>query len=236
MKGPVLGRLYAAFERVIVTRRYDRTIFCSAPSRAAGIAMGADPARSLVVHPGIDTARPAPAATRAPYVLFAGRFDRRKGWHHVVAAARALPDIPFRAFGWGEDIAALRRSAPANLAIADGRSGEGYRAALSEARIFLFPTYAETFGQGVAEAMAGGCAVVSSLDTYRFAGARHAPGDEPAMIRALRRLWDDPAASAAAGEENRRLAAAFTHERHADALLDLYADLLAERGGARRTT
>jgi glycosyltransferase involved in cell wall biosynthesis len=75
-------------------------VYLSAPSREAGIALGADPTRCLVVHPGIESGGIPPAAERSPFVLFAGRLDARKGYDHVVAAARALPHIRFRAVGW----------------------------------------------------------------------------------------------------------------------------------------
>ncbi|WP_198378420.1 glycosyltransferase, partial [Neoroseomonas rubea] len=101
MKGPLLGRAFAAMERRILAARYDATIFLSDASRAQGVALGAEAARSHVIPPGIAWDRLRPAAARAAYVLFAGRLDRRKGVHHLLAAARALPHIPFRAAGWG---------------------------------------------------------------------------------------------------------------------------------------
>lgn len=225
MKGPLLGRAFAAMERRILAARYDATIFLSDASRAQGVALGAEAAHSHVIPPGIAWDRLRPAAARAAYVLFAGRLDRRKGVHHLLAAARALPHIPFRAAGWGADLAALRAAAPANLAFEDAQGDARYWQALGEARIFLSPTHAETFGLSVAEAMASGCAIVSSAVTLDFAGHRHAPGDEAGMIAGLARLWDNPAACAAAGAENRRLAARFTWDAHIDSLLALHARL-----------
>lgn len=226
MKGPLVGRAFALMERRIVAAGYDAAIFLSEASRAEGIALGATAGRSHVIAPGIARDRLRPQTARAPYVLFAGRLDRRKGVHHLIAAARALPHIPFRAAGWGADLAALAAAAPPNLAFDAAQGGERYWQALGEARIFLAPTHAETFGLSVAEAMASGCAIVSSAVTLDFAGHRHAPGDEADMIAALARLWDDPAACAAAGDENRRRADRFTWEGHVDALLALHASLL----------
>lgn len=227
LKGRLGGRLHMMFERRILRASYDRMIFLSEASRQAGLAMGTSAARSLVIHPGIEDGGFAPAADREDFVLFAGRLDERKGIHHVLEAARALPHIPFRACGWGPDTDALRAAAPPNLVVDEGRSGDLYWRLLSQARIFLFPTYAETFGLVVAEAMAGGCAVISSLDTIPFAGHLHAPGDEAAMIAAIARLWEDRAGCTAAGLENRRLAAAYSWDVHAARLADLYAEMLA---------
>jgi glycosyltransferase involved in cell wall biosynthesis len=232
LKGGLRGRAYMMLERRILRAGFDRMVFLSEPSRQAGIAAGAHASRSLVLHPGIEDGGVPPAERREDVVLFAGRLDARKGYPHLVAAARALPHVRFLAYGWAPDIAALRAAAPPNLEVREGQSGDVYWRLLSQARIFVFPTYAETFGLVVAEAMAGGCAVVSSLDTIPFAGHRHAPGDESAMIAALARLWDDPAACAAAGVENMRRAAAYTWETHAGKLVALYADVLGARRGA----
>ncbi len=156
----------------------------------------------------------------------------RKGIHHVFAVARALPEIPFAAVGWAPDVEALRAAAPANLAIVESRGPEPYLPLLARARVFLFPSYSETYGIVIAEAMACGAAVVSSIDTIDYEGALVRPGDEPAMIDAVRRLWNDPAAAEAAGAENCRRAANFTWDRHIDSLESVFGDVLAER--ARR--
>ena len=217
----------------MVSRSYDRAIFPSEASRAARPkAVGA--AGDVVIEPGIDYFPVARDERRRPSVLFAGKLDVRKGIHHVLAVARSLPDIPFRAFGWTDDIPALRALAPANVEIVESKNSNNYQEALKEATIFFFPSYAETFGIVVAEAMAAGCAVVSSVDTISFAGAYVAPGDEAAMTAALRRLYDDPVGAAALGEENQRRAARFSWDNHIERLLKVYDETLATHRAKRR--
>ena len=227
MRGPLAGRALQALEHLMVTRRYDRSLFLSEPSRQQAIRMGADAGRAMVLQPGIDHARlPKPDRT-APIVLFSGKMETRKGIDHVFNAARALPHIPFVATGWAPDMAALRRLAPANLELVESEGDDRFLAYLQRAAIFFFPSYSETFGIVVAEAMAAGAAVVSSIDTIRFEGAHIAPGDEPAMIAAIRSLWDNPELLRQAGEANERLARAFTWEAHTDRLTAIYDDVLA---------
>ncbi|MEJ0017322.1 MAG: glycosyltransferase family 4 protein [Acetobacteraceae bacterium] len=232
MRGPVIGRAFQAWERFTLTRNYDRTIFLSDSSRNIGLALGASAEKSMVIAPGIDLERLACAEQREPFVAFAGLLDVRKGIHHLMAVARALPDIPFRALGWGDNIPELRATAPANLEIVEERNGPGYRDLISRALVILLPSHAETFGLTLAEAMASGCAIVSSIDTIPFAGARVAPGDETAMIEAIRRMWDDQAATAAYGRQNRLAASCYTWDAHIDRLLASYDAALRERRGA----
>ena len=227
MRGPILGRAFAALERRIVSRPYARTIFLSEDSRRLGLGMGARPETSLVIVPGIDLARFHPADKREDLIVFAGRLDRRKGIHHVIAVARALPKLRFQALGWAPDIDALRAAAPPNLAIIESRNSPAYPEALSRARIFFFPSHAETFGIVVAEAMAAGCAIVSSVDTMEFAGRRFRPGDERAMVAALSGLAADPDAAEAAGAENHRLAAIYGWDRAVTRVMETYAEVIA---------
>ena len=229
MRGPVAGRALQALEHVMVTRRYDRTLFLSAPSRQQAIRLGAPADRALVLQPGIDHARLPQPDRSSPIVLFSGKMETRKGIEHVFNAARALPHIPFVATGWATDMAALRRVAPPNLELVESEGDDRFLAYLRRAAIFFFPSYSETFGIVVAEAMAAGAAVVSSIDTINFAGAQVAPGDEPAMIAAIRALWDSPEQLRAAGAANVVLARAFTWEAHTERLLGIYDDVLASR-------
>jgi len=232
MRGPFAGQAIQAWERFLISRPYERTLFPSERCRVAGLALGARAERSLVVPPGIDHDRFEPAERKSRYVLFAGHFDHRKGLQHVIAAARALPDIPFRAVGWSDDPLDLNTSVPPNLHITEARGGPPYWDALRGAPIFFFPSHAETFGIGLAEAMACGCAIVSSADTIKFAGEFVTPGDEPAMIRALRRLWSDKTQTGIFGRKNRELAATFTWGSHIDQLLVVYRTIhRSELGG-----
>jgi len=229
MRGPLAGRLFQAHERFMVSRHFDRSLYLSEPSRQQAIRLGAPAETAMVLSPGIDHARLLPPDRSAPIVMFGGKMEARKGIDHVLAVARALPDIPFVATGWADDMAALRARAPANLQLVESAGDDRFLAYLRRAAIFFFPSYSETFGIVVAEAMASGAAVVSSIDTIAFDGVRVAPGDEAAMVAAIRGLWDDPARLRAAGEANLRRARDFTWAAHTDRLLAIYDAVLAER-------
>jgi glycosyltransferase involved in cell wall biosynthesis len=230
MKGPILGRAFEAFERLIVSRPYDRTVFLSPSSLEMGVAMGAPRATARVLAPGIEEGQIRTGPKSAPLVVFAGLFDARKGVELVLEAARAFPETRFRLLGWGPRSSEIEATAPPNAEVVIGQVRESYWQALGEGSIFLFPSYAETFGLVVAEAMASGCAVLSSVDTIDFAGTRFGPGDGAAMRAALRALLDNPARVAAMGADNRERARSFTWSRHLAGLEALHDEVLAEAG------
>jgi glycosyltransferase involved in cell wall biosynthesis len=228
MRGSVGGRARQAWERVLVTRRFGRTMFLSDYSRDLGIALGVDPDRAVANCPGIDWPEGNQPLRKEHEVLFAGKLETRKGVDDLLAVAARLPQVKFRVVGWGPDADRMKAAATPNLEFAGFQDGESLRQAFARARIFFFPSKAETFGLVVAEAMASGCAIVSTIP-LGYEGIQVRPGDCDAMAAALRRLWDDCDETERMGRRNVELASVYTWDRYTDALLDIYAALLNER-------
>lgn len=228
MRGPVAGRLWRAAEDRLLSLPCDVRLHLSDFSRDLALARGLRGGPDVVNVPGIIPGE-FHAAQRKDGVLFTGKLDVRKGIDLVMEVARRLPQVPFRVVGWGERFEQLAASCPANVRLEQRpEQRRHYVEALAGARIFLFPTKAETFGLVVAEAMASGCAVVSSSG-LPFEGVRIAQDDVDAATRAVRELWEDPARCAQIGVANQAAARRFDWAAHARALEDVYAGLIAHR-------
>lgn len=225
MRGPVAGRLWQRWERYLLTRPFDRTLFLSDYSREQGIALGVRPDRAVVNNPGIELPLYQPADPKEDVILFVGILDVRKGIDDVLAVARAVPEARFRVMGWGPREKELKAKASVNVEFVAFERGEKLRDAFNRARIFILPSYAETFGIALLEAMASGCAIISSIPLH-FEGEQVRAGDVPAMTAAVRRLWGDRRLTHDMGERNHEQAQAFTWQRHARKLIDIYEELL----------
>jgi glycosyltransferase involved in cell wall biosynthesis len=227
MRGPVAGRLLRGFERVLMRLPFDRRLFLSPGSLDLAQSLGLRRPGDCIIHPGISLEEYRPAAHKDG-VVFSGKFESRKGIGLVQQLARELPHIPFLAIGWGPEFEQVALDSPPNMLVEHFSGRERLAQALGAARIFLFPSRAETFGLVVAEAMASGCAIVSGAP-LEFEGARIDAGDAAAVKAALEALWNDPELCAEQGARNRERAQAYSWNRHMARLQSLYREVLRER-------
>jgi glycosyltransferase involved in cell wall biosynthesis len=240
----------------IAARLCDRILFVSEDSaRWMGDALGLPPGKRVVVHHGVDALAWRKAAAKGrrlarPYVLSVSSIYRYKNFVRLIEAyaqlaetssGRSVPDLVI--IGDDQDPPYRRQMEAARAAtgaLADRIHFMGavpyadVAAWYAGAELFVFPSYLETFGHPLLEALAAGVPLVAA-DTPV---AREIAGDaalfadpqrSDALADAMRvGLWD-PAVRAdlvARGEERVR---EFTWLRAAESLLALFAEVLAER-------
>lgn len=236
MKGPVLGPLWARWERSLLKRPFSRLVFLSDYSRRLAIEMGAPRDRSVVIPTAVELERYAPAPQKTNEVLFVGKFDVRKGVYELLAAARLVPNVPFRLIGWGPEHQKLAAAAPPNVTIETLEKGSPPVAAFARASIFALPSHSEGMSRAVLEAMASGCAIVSCMPGD-FKGRQVPVGDAERLAAAIRDLWFDQALARACGQRNFETAQRYSWDAHTTALLSVYTDVMgAQHEAARRAT
>jgi glycosyltransferase involved in cell wall biosynthesis len=226
MKGGIAGRGYLAYERFLLRLPFQRSVYLSPYSLELARSLGARMDQARVIACGIELARCVPRWPKQKEVLFVGKFDVRKGVDDILAAARQLPDVSFRLFGWGDRESSLRAMAPANVTVEAFQRGDPLYERLARSNIFVFPSRAETFGVAIVEAMASGCGIVSSIPVG-FEGVSVPAGDQAALVQAIRRLWDDPSLCETMGRQNVQKAQVFHWDRSIDATIALYEEVLA---------
>ena len=218
------------------------------------VAEGFERGRVHVAHHGIDVPDlPAvdPEGRRralhrlgvdAPFVLFVGTLEPRKGITDLVAAHRVLrrrhSDIQLvlaGQAGWGTS---PDLSGPGVVGLGPAHDGDLdalYRAAVA----LVLPSHYEGFGLPVLEAMARGCPVVTSdaaslVEVAGGAAASVAVGDVDALAGALDHLATDPDHRRRLGAAGRARAADFSWSKSAEAHAGAYRGALAAAGGCSR--
>lgn len=234
MRGPVRGRLHRSFERFLLNLPLAHRVYLSDFSLELSADICRDLSNTSVIEPGISLELYRPAASKK-YVMFSGKLEQRKGIGQIIAAARRLPQIPFLIMGWG-DFAGLQTSGlPDNIELSPYVDREHLADRMSHARIFVLPTQVETFGLAVAEAMASGCAIVSS-SKLPFRGRRIDCDDVEQLVAAIDELWAQEDRCREMGSANHELAQRYNWDRHIDRLLEIYDAVPASNAVAFDTT
>jgi glycosyltransferase involved in cell wall biosynthesis len=240
----------------LTARACDRILFVSHDSaRWIGDSIGLPDARRAVVPHGIDAARFAaaggPPPWPRPYVLSVSSIYRYKNFVRLIEAWGVLaglrgeiPDLVIVGDDMDPAYTAKMHAARRHLGRLSARIhivGEvpyaeiprWYRGALA----FAFPSYLETFGHPLLEAMAAGVPVVAAdIPVSREVAAEAAlyadPHDPVALARALERALYDAAARDDLVRRGRERVREFDWDASARGHLALFDEVAAERRDA----
>jgi glycosyltransferase involved in cell wall biosynthesis len=188
-----------------------------------------------------------PPSGAGPGLLFSGRLEEFKGVQVLLAAMPAVlaehPTARLVVCGRGPTEPELRRMTDtlgvgAAVEFAGWLDAGGLAARLAAAQIVVVPSlWPEAFGLTCLEALTSGRAVVAAdlgglPDLVRDGetGLLVPPGDSVALAAAVNRLAADEPLRRRLGRAGRALAAGYTVDRHAGAVLDVYRQALARSG------
>jgi glycosyltransferase involved in cell wall biosynthesis len=240
----ILARLSAA--------TCDRILFVSEDSaRWIGDRLGLPPERRAVVHHGIDAEAWRPetrSATTRPCILSVSTIYRYKNFVRLIEAygvlARRLPDAPdLVILGDDQDAAFSQRMEAARVALGEAAGrvrllGEvpyaDVRQHYAAATLFVFPSYLETFGHPLLEAMASGIPVVAAdIPVFREIACDAAlyadPHSVEALAGAMERVLTEGELRDALVLRGRERVCQFGWDRTASRLSSLFDQVLAER-------
>lgn len=210
------------------------------PTRFLADLVGHALARPIVVLANPFDGGPVPSGPRENRILVATRLVERKGVGDLIAALEGLNS------GWrlsivgdGPLMGRLHEQAAAGGLDAEflgftsrERLGELY----GRARIFALPSLQENFPMVLIEAMAHGCAVVTTtapgcVETVGDAALLVPPGDVAALGASIRSLMDDPELARQLGARGVERAAQFASCRVAGEFRRLFRLCIARAGG-----
>jgi glycosyltransferase involved in cell wall biosynthesis len=201
MRGPFFGNISRVVERFQVSGAYKRIIFFSEFARDAGVSVGIQKEKTTVIHPGIEYNN-FYVSDKEPYVLFVGRLSKQKGITYLIQTAKELPYIKFKIAGRDEEESWIKKEAPKNVEFLGFVSNEELQELYSKALVFCLPSVAETFGLVILDAMASGCAVVSTVP-LDYEGFKVDVGNIEQMKDTLLYLFENKETAVSMGLKNR---------------------------------
>lgn len=227
MRGLILGNFSRLVEKIQLKRSYDKTVFLSEYSKEWAKEIGIKK-NTAVVNPGVELERYR-AGKKESFVLFVGRFAQQKGVDDIIKVARKLPQIKFVMIGWGEEGKRIKKVAPSNITFYNGLNNKKKVLELySKAPVCFFPSVGETFGLVVPEAMASGCAIVSTI-LLDYEGFKVKPGDVGDMAEKIKYLMENREKTREIGRKNVKLAKNYSWERFADKFIEIYNEVLNKK-------
>lgn len=230
--GKLEGGLFRFMERFFLARSYDAMVFLNKSSKIIGAKLGIKVKRTVVLNPGIDFKRfQIKGVKKEPFVLSVGNFSMNKptvkikGFDYVIEAAKRTPDTKFVIVGSGDYMTTLKRDAPPNVEFLKNLSDHALIKLYNRALVYCAPSLAEGFGFTILEAMASGCAVVSSIDIGQY-GKIIKSKNTNEIVRETNRLIKDPRRAKKIGKQNKKIAKGFVWEKFVDGFEKLYNSLL----------
>lgn len=220
MRGRIFGNISRYIEKMQVNHDYTKIIFFSEFARDAGLSIGIPQDKTTVIHPGIEH-HDFHVAEKEPFVLFVGRLAKQKGINYLIQVARELPHINFKIVGRDEDESWIKADAPGNVEFLGFVSQEELYDLYSKALIFCLPSVAETFGIVILDAMASGCAVVSTVP-LDYEGFKVDVGDTEGLKKDILYLYDNPEIAKDMGIENVRKVGEYSWQNCISELTELY--------------
>lgn len=168
MRGNIWGYLSWGIEKIQLSRDFNKFITLSNFAKNELVRLGISSERISVIPPGIDISE-FKVDEKEDFVLFVGRIAWQKGIKVLLEVARRMPDYKFIVVGRKDDAYDyFIRHQSKNIEYLGYVSREKLLELYSKAKVFFLPSIAETFGYVILEAMASGCAIVSTvpLDYY----------------------------------------------------------------------
>jgi len=227
MRGALFGSISMFVEKIQVTHDYDKMLFFSKFGRDAALEIGVKKEITEVIKPGIEFEK-YKVRKKEPFVLFVGRLAKQKGLEYLIKAARELPETNFLLAGSGEEEKNLKSMAPKNVKFLGFVPEKKLIDLYSRALVFCLPSVGETFGFVQLEAMASGCAIVSTMP-LDYEGLKVNWGDAEELKNAISYLISNPEKALKMGRINRKKANQYNWDKFINELIKIYNEVLVGR-------
>ncbi|MGC8812273.1 MAG: glycosyltransferase family 4 protein [Candidatus Aenigmatarchaeota archaeon] len=216
-----------------MSRDFDAIIFQNNSSLELGKRLSLKAKKIFLIQPGIDFKK-FKAGRKEDFVLFVGSINmdkalvKLKGLEYLIEAARKLPNIKFVVVGGGKGLEEFKKIAPKNVIFKGVLKGKKLLKLYSQALIFCLPSLSEGFGLSILEAMASGCAIISTVDLGQADKIIERKNPEE-IAKRIGYLIKKREIAIQAGKKNRELVKKYTWKKFESKLMEIFKLIFKEK-------
>jgi len=229
IRGDFVGTIFRQMEKLFLGRNYDSIVVMN--DNAKNLLRKINKASKVYEIPsGFDFKSPKPVK-KTKSILFVGNLSmnktmiKLKGLTEFVVTAKYFPDYEFYVVGKGDYLSEIKRHSPSNVIFTGPLFGDKLRNLFSKSEIFCNLSLSEGFGLTTAEAMASGCAVISTIDIGQL-GMFVNPKDVHGLRSALHYLLTHPTEMKQMVSRNKKIAQKYTWDRFVEGFVKIYKHLV----------
>lgn len=231
VRGPALGIIFEAAERFFLSRDFDYVIVQNKSTEK--LLRQINKKSKIVFLPsGISSFADLKPKRKERYVFFPGTHNmtkeilRVKGFNCLLDAAKKLPEIKFLAAGGGYSDE-IKKSAPQNVEFVGHKTGKTFFELYNRALVYCLPSLAEGFSRTTSEAMAAGCAIVSTIDLDQE-GKIIEPKNAGQIAERIKFYFENPKIAIAEGRKNSIIAKKYSWKKFIYGMEKIYFSALKQ--------
>jgi len=153
------------------------------------------------------------------------RIVKQKGLDYLLSVASQMKDVNFVIVGKGPEKKRLEKISTSNVSFLDYVSERELIDLYSRALIFCLPSMGEGFGFVIPEAMASGCAIVSTIP-LGYKGFVVKPKNVEMLKKSIEYLIEHQDVTKKWGKENRKISEIYNWDEYINKLIKLYEELI----------
>ncbi len=229
IRGRFVGTIFHQFEKLFLGRSYNAIVVMNDSSKNMIQKINRN-SKIYKIPSGFDF-KPRKSYKKTNSILFVGNISmnktmsKLKGLSEFIEVAKYFPDYKFYVVGKGDYLKNLKLHSPSNIVFTGPLFGKKLQDLFGKSLIFCNLSLSEGFGLTTAEAMAAGCAVISTIDIGQ-AGLFVNPKDIKSLEKSIRYLISNPKEVKRIGDANKKLAKNYSWDKFVDGFVKIYKEIV----------
>jgi len=229
VRGTLVGTIFHQLEKLFLGRSYDAIVVMN--NNAKNLIKKINKFSKVYKIPSGFDYKPKKPSEKTNSILFVGNISmnesmsKLKGLPEFIEVARNFKNYKFYVVGKGDYLRKLENKSLSNVIFTGPLFGKKLQNLFDNALIYCNLSLSEGFGLTIAEAMASGCAIISTIDIGQL-GLLVNPKDVKSLTKAIIYMINNPKEVKHMSSMNKELAKNYTWDRFVDGFLKVYDKLI----------